>query len=119
MYSIFTLGTAGAGKSLLTSIIAPWYAEKGSDVLIVNLDPGVKALPYNPDIDIRDFIDIDELMNQYQLGPNGALILASDLIATKIGEIRDEIHKASPDYVFLIRRVKLNFFLIEKVVIIS
>ena len=100
MYSIITLGKAGAGKSLLTSIIAPWYAEKGSDVLIVNLDPGVKALPYNPDIDIRDFIDIDELMNQYQLGPNGALILASDLIATKIGEIRDEIHKASPDYVF-------------------
>jgi len=100
MHSIFTLGTAGAGKSLLTSIIAPWYAERGSDVLIVNLDPGVKSLPYNPDIDIRDFINIEELMIQYQLGPNGALILASDLIATKIGEIRDEIHNAAPDYVF-------------------
>ena len=100
MYSIFLTGTAGSGKSLLTSRIAPWYADRGSDVIIVNLDPGATSLPYDPDVDIRNYIDIDQLMEKYQLGPNGSLILAADLTATKLMEIEEEIASLNPDYAF-------------------
>lgn len=110
MYAIFLTGTAGSGKSLLTSILAPWYTEKGSTVITVNLDPGVISLPYAPDVDIRDYIDIDELMERYQLGPNGALILSADMIATKLPEIQEQIDSLNPDYAIIDTPGQLELF---------
>ena len=92
----FITGTAGSGKSLLTGALKEWYVNRGEDAIAVNLDPGVVDLPYEPDVDIRDRIQLQEVMQEYGLGPNGALILAADLAATKLGEIQDEIdsHRA-------------------------
>ncbi|MCS4537819.1 MAG: ATP/GTP-binding protein [Thaumarchaeota archaeon] len=110
MHAIFLAGTAGSGKSLLTSILGPWFVEKGSSSIIVNLDPGVISLPYTPDVDIRNYINIEELMEQYQLGPNGALILSSDMIATKLPEIQEEIDSFDPDYAIIDTPGQLELF---------
>ncbi len=101
MKSIFIVGTAGSGKSLLTSKIYEYYTGNGAFAAILNLDPGVETLPYACDVDVRDHVDIVSLMKQYELGPNGALIMANDLIATKIDAIRDEVDKANPDYLLV------------------
>jgi GTPase SAR1 family protein len=98
---IFVAGTAGSGKSLLTSALRDWYARKSANVITVNLDPGVLNLPYQPDVDIRDLIDFEEVMQTYKLGPNGALILAADLIATRLAEIQDQIESMGPDHVIV------------------
>ena len=110
MYSIFITGTAGSGKSLLTSVLVPWFVEKGSNVITVNLDPGVISLPYNPDVDIRDYINIDDLMERYQLGPNGALILSADMVATRLPEIQEEIDEIGPDYAIIDTPGQLELF---------
>lgn len=101
MKSIFIVGTAGAGKSLLTSKIYEYYTRNGAFAAILNLDPGVETLPYACDVDVRDHVDIVSIMKQYGLGPNGALIMANDLIATKIDAIQDEIDKVNPDYLLV------------------
>lgn len=101
MKVIFVAGTAGAGKSLLSSKIQEYYTANGAFTAILNLDPGVISLPYTPDIDIRDFVDIVTIMKQYNLGPNGALMMASDLIASKIDEIQKEADKVNPDYLIV------------------
>ncbi|MCH8324537.1 MAG: ATP/GTP-binding protein [Thaumarchaeota archaeon] len=101
MKSIFIVGTAGAGKSLLTSKIYEYYTRNGAFAAILNLDPGVETLPYACDVDVRDHVDIVSIMKQYELGPNGALIMANDLIATKIDAIQDEVDKANPDYLLV------------------
>jgi GPN-loop GTPase len=98
MRAIFLTGTAGSGKSTLCSVLGPWYSDKGSTVAMVNLDPGVQELPYEPDIDIRDFIDLSTIMQNYQLGPNGALIMAADLVATRINDIQESLESINPDY---------------------
>ena len=100
MNSIFLTGTAGSGKSQLTSILTDSFIQNEKEVIAVNLDPGVNNLPYSADIDIRDFISINEIMEKYNLGPNGAVILAADLITSKIDEINDTIQTYNPDYVF-------------------
>ena len=100
MNSIFLTGTAGSGKSQLTSRLTDSFIQNDKEVIAVNLDPGVNNLPYSADIDIRDFINITEIMEKYNLGPNGAVILAADLIASKIDEINDTIQTYNPDYVF-------------------
>ncbi len=101
MKSIFIEGTAGSGKSLLSSKIAEYYTQNGAFTAILNLDPGVESLPYTCDIDVRDHIDIVSIMKQYELGPNGALIMANDLIASKIDDLQDEIGKVNPDYLIV------------------
>lgn len=87
----FVTGTAGSGKSLLTSALKNWYVNRGEDAIAVNLDPGVVDLPYEPDVDVRDRIQLQAVMEDYGLGPNGALIFAADLMATKVGEMTEEI----------------------------
>ena len=101
MKAIFVTGTAGSGKSMLTSKILEYYQTNGVFASVLNLDPGVESLPYRPDVDVRDYVDIVQIMQQYDLGPNGSMIMANDLIATKIEDIQNEIHGVNPDYLIV------------------
>jgi GPN-loop GTPase len=98
---IFVAGTAGSGKSLLTNALKSWYVNRGEDAIAVNLDPGVVDLPYEPDVDIRDRIQLQQVMEDYQLGPNGALILAADLTATRMSEIQEDIDSFKAENVII------------------
>jgi GTPase SAR1 family protein len=97
----FIIGTAGSGKSLFTAALSEWLKMSKQDVAVVNLDPGALKLPYSPDVDVRNYVDVGDLMEKYCLGPNGALILAADLIADEIGNIADEIEDAHADLVLV------------------
>ncbi|HVX02712.1 MAG TPA: ATP/GTP-binding protein [Nitrososphaera sp.] len=99
--AVFVTGTAGSGKSLLTSRLVQWYRDTGAYPVTLNLDPGAITLPYEPDIDVRSYIDIGTLMESYGLGPNGALVMASDLVATKLNELQEEVNEANPDYLIV------------------
>ena len=101
MNAIFITGTAGSGKSLLTSRLLQWYINRKSFPISINLDPGVVNLPYRPDVDVRDFIDVRALMETYNLGPNGSVVMATDMIATRIDEIQDEVNNLNPDYILI------------------
>lgn len=101
MKTIFIAGTAGSGKSLLTSKLNEYYAKNGAFTAVLNLDPGVENLPYTCDVDVRDYVGIVSIMNNYDLGPNGALIMANDLIASKIDEIQNEVNRVNPDYLIV------------------
>jgi len=98
---VFLIGTAGSGKSLLTASFADWLKLQKQDVAILNLDPGVLTMPYTPDIDIRDFVDLGRLMEEYSLGPNGALLMAADLIADEASEIGEELESLQSDIVLV------------------
>ena len=100
-YSVFIVGMAGSGKSTLTAAYLEWLKAGEQDVIAANMDPGATALPYNPDIDARQYVDVQKLMLDYQLGPNGALIMASDLLADHMEEMREEIDAANPDVVLV------------------
>jgi GTPase SAR1 family protein len=97
----FIIGTAGSGKSLFTAALSEWLKMSKQDVAVVNLDPGVLKLPYSPDVDVRNYVDVGDLMEKYGLGPNGALILAADLIADEIGNLTEEIEDAHADLVLV------------------
>jgi GTPase SAR1 family protein len=93
----FIVGTAGSGKSLLTSAYSEWLKLSDQNVALLNLDPGVITLPYTPDVDIREFVSVTKIMNEYKLGPNGALIMAADLIADQVETINLAIQEVDAD----------------------
>ncbi len=101
MKTIFISGTAGSGKSLLTSRLYEYYTKNGAFAAVLNLDPGVENLPYTCDVDVRDFVDYASIMQKYDLGPNGALIMANDLIASKIDNVQNEVNRVNPDYLIV------------------
>src|SRR5713226_9883116 len=101
MKTIIMVGTAGSGKSLLASKIFDYYTRNGAFVGMLNLDPGVENLPYTCDVDVRDYVDLVSIMRQYDLGPNGAMIMASDLIASKIDDLQRDVDNVNPDYLII------------------
>lgn len=101
MHFVFLLGTAGSGKSTLTQVLSDKLSDWDFNVATVNLDPGVLWLPYSPDVDLREYIDIDAVMREYQLGPNGALVATVDMSINKVSEIKEELDKLNPDVVLV------------------
>ncbi|MHA2393714.1 MAG: ATP/GTP-binding protein [Promethearchaeota archaeon] len=106
------MGTAGSGKSTLTGEIKNYVVNRDPEIsaITLNLDPGVKILSYNPDIDIRDYIVLEEVMDQYSLGPNGGMILASDLMVNYLDDLKDEIDEYNPDWIFVDTAGQLELF---------
>lgn len=94
---IFIIGTAGSGKSLLTASFTKWLKMTGQDSITINLDPGALTLPYTPEIDIRDYFKVEEIMERYGLGPNGALLVAADQIADEAHRLGEAIEDLKPD----------------------
>ncbi len=101
MLIVFIIGTAGSGKSLLTASLNEWLKVGKQKTATVNLDPGVLTLPYVPDIDVRNYINVNELMEKYGLGPNGALLMAADLIAEESQRLGSEIQDLKSDVVIV------------------
>lgn len=110
MSTVFIIGTAGSGKSKLTAAFSEWLRASNQDVATVNLDPGVLTLPYSPEIDVRNYVDIRNLMEEHGLGPNGALIIAADLIADNIVQISKEIEELQSDIVLVDTSGQMELF---------
>lgn len=87
-----------------------WLDDSGVDAIIVNMDPGADALPYEPDIDIREWISLDEVMQEYSLGPNGAQVVAADLMAVNIRKMMEVLSTYKSDYVLVDTPGQLELF---------
>lgn len=63
---IITIGMAGAGKSTFVQRINSYLHSKEppSPPYILNLDPAVTSTNFEPNIDIRDTVDYQEVMKQ-------------------------------------------------------
>lgn len=110
MFVVFIIGTAGSGKSQLTATFGEWLKMSKQDVVTVNLDPGVSVLPYSPEIDVRDYVDIGSLMEERGLGPNGALVMAADLIADQVEKLSKEIEELQSDIVLVDTSGQMELF---------
>jgi len=92
--NLIILGTAGSGKSALTATFGKWIKQNTDrSVAYINLDPGSDYVPFEPDFDIRDYFTIARIMRDENLGPNGAMVRASELLSAKAAEFAKAINK--------------------------
>jgi GPN-loop GTPase len=99
--TIYFTGTAGAGKTSLVLAFAEWMRSAGYDATIVNLDPGSEAPENEADIDIREWVRLVDLQSEYGLGPNGAQVVAADMIALKVFEVKQAVQEEKADYILI------------------
>ncbi len=98
----FFVGCAGTGKSTLTGMYLEWLNDQPElNAIAVNFDPGAIRLPYKADVDIRDYIRIEDVMEEYKLGPNGALVASTDLTINFLTEIKQEINEFRPNHILI------------------
>jgi len=84
---------AGSGKTtLMQRLNAHLHAEQ-RPYYMVNLDPAVLETPFGANIDIRDTVNYREVMKQYSLGPNGGILTALNLFATRFEQVLGLINK--------------------------
>ena len=93
MSFVFLIGPAGSGKTTMTKTLLEYLRESGEKVSAVNLDPGVVYLPYRPDYDVREIVELRELMLREKLGPNGGLLRAHEIMLANIDKIVKRIRE--------------------------
>mgnify|MGYP002759424108 FL=1 len=116
--SVIVIGMAGSGKSTFVSRLtshlgrlateAAPSAEAGAEgaptrPYVINIDPAVSSLGYSPSVDIRDTVDYSQVMDQYNLGPNGGILTALNLFTTKFDQVLEIVERRanSIDHVVL------------------
>ncbi|GAO18692.1 uncharacterized protein UV8b_00051 [Ustilaginoidea virens] len=96
--AIVCVGMAGSGKTTFMQRINAHLHGKKQPPYVINLDPAVLNVPFDPNIDIRDSVNYEEVMRQYNLGPNGGILTSLNLFATKVDQIVHLLEKrAKPD----------------------
>jgi len=114
MIFIYMVGTAGSGKSSMTAAFHDWCLRQEFDAITVNLDPGVDELPYTPHVDVREWISLQDVMQEYGLGPNGAQVVCADEVALNAGEVERRISEFRSDYVLLDTPGQLELFVFRR-----
>ncbi|HKW42990.1 MAG TPA: ATP/GTP-binding protein [Thermoplasmata archaeon] len=108
--NLYFLGTAGSGKSTMVYAFQMWMNSQGFDCITVNLDPGAESLQYAPDLDVRDYVNLEEIMAEQGLGPNGAQVAAADLVALNAKELADVLETFQTNYVLIDTPGQLELF---------
>jgi GPN-loop GTPase len=114
MQYIYFVGTAGSGKSSLVYAFKEWMTLQGFDCITVNLDPGAEDVPYDIDVDIRDWVKVNEVMEEYGLGPNGAQVVCADLMAMNAKDMAESIEKFKTNYVLIDTPGQIELFAFRK-----
>lgn len=95
---VMFLGPAGSGKTSLTAKFGEWLEGEGFRVAYINLDPGCLSLPYEPGFDVRSYFTVMGLMESENLGPNGAMVKASELMEENMDKFLREVEKLDGEF---------------------
>lgn len=96
--TILCIGMAGSGKTTFMQRLNSHLRSKETPPYVINLDPAVLKIPYGANIDIRDSVKYKKVMENYNLGPNGAIVTSLNLFSTKIDQVLSLVEKKSDRY---------------------
>lgn len=67
----------------------------------VNLDPAAEDFAFEPDIDIKDLISLEDVMEEMSLGPNGGLIYCFEFLMENLDFLTDPLEEVTEDYLIV------------------
>lgn len=100
-YAVFVTGPAGAGKSTFCSALITHAQTLGRTVHLFNLDPAAEKFDYEPTIDIRELISLNDVMDELEFGPNGGLVYCFEYLLNNLDWLDDELGDYDSDYLII------------------
>jgi GTPase SAR1 family protein len=91
------MGPAGSGKSTYCSALQEHCKMLGRTVHVANLDPAAEHFSYDVAFDVKELITVDDVMQELELGPNGALIYCMEFLLEQMDWLKDKLEEFCDD----------------------
>lgn len=101
-FGVLVMGPAGAGKTTFCSALIQYLRNNRRHCFYVNLDPAADAFVYEPDIDIKELISLEDVMEEMELGPNGGLIWCFEYLLQNLDFLTEPLENVSEDVLIII-----------------
>ncbi|KAK2624759.1 hypothetical protein QTJ16_005952 [Diplocarpon rosae] len=101
-FGVLVMGPAGAGKSTFCSALMTHLRNNRRSCFYVNLDPAADEFTHEPDLDIKDLISLEDVMEEMGLGPNGGLIYCFEFLMENLDFLTEALDPLSEEYLIII-----------------
>ncbi|XP_002823778.4 GPN-loop GTPase 3 isoform X1 [Pongo pygmaeus] len=100
-YAQLVMGPAGSGKSTYCATMVQHCEALNRSVQVVNLDPAAEHFNYSVMADIRELIEVDDVMEDDSLrfGPNGGLVFCMEYFANNFDWLENCLGHVEDDYI--------------------
>mmetsp|Transcript_28066 Transcript_28066/g.74229 ORF Transcript_28066/g.74229 Transcript_28066/m.74229 type:complete len:270 (+) Transcript_28066:126-935(+) len=89
-FAQFVMGPAGCGKSTYCATIQEHFrVSLRRNCRVINLDPAAESFSYDCEVDVRELISVDDVMEELNYGPNGGLVYAMEYIVENMSWLED------------------------------
>ncbi|PWN52449.1 hypothetical protein IE53DRAFT_326640 [Violaceomyces palustris] len=87
------IGSPGSGKTTYCHGMYQFLKALGRPVKVVNLDPANVNLPYPCHVDLNQLITVKDVMEEYELGPNAAMIYCVEYLEKNLDWLMQRLFK--------------------------
>ncbi|KAG0649772.1 GPN-loop GTPase 3 [Hyphodiscus hymeniophilus] len=101
-FGVLVMGPAGAGKSTFCSALLTHCQNNRRSCFYVNLDPAAEAFTHEPDLDIKELISLEDVMEEMGLGPNGGLIYCFEFLMENLDFLTEALDPLTEEYLIII-----------------
>ncbi|MES1915554.1 MAG: hypothetical protein MHM6MM_007480 [Cercozoa sp. M6MM] len=100
-YAQLVMGPAGSGKSTYCLAMQEHFQASNRVVHVMNLDPAAEQFRYQPSLDIRDLISLDDACEELGLGPNGGLVFCMEYLVQHLEWLDEVVDNYADDYLLI------------------
>lgn len=100
-YAQLVMGPAGSGKSTFCQHIQTHCTNMRRTVHVVNLDPAAEHFTYQPSVDVRELITLDDVAEELKYGPNGGLVYCMEFLVNNLEWLEEQLGSFEEDYLII------------------
>lgn len=100
-FGVMVMGPAGAGKSTFCASLITHLNLNRRSCFYVNLDPAAESFEHQPDLDIKDLISLEDVMEEMGLGPNGGLIYCFEFLMENLDFLTEGLDSLTEEYLII------------------
>ncbi|KAI1244480.1 hypothetical protein MGN70_014352 [Eutypa lata] len=101
-FGVMVMGPAGAGKSTFCAALITHLQLNRRSSFYINLDPAAESFEHTPDLDIRELISLEDVMEEMGLGPNGGLIYCFEFLMENLDFLTDALESLTEEYLIIV-----------------
>lgn len=85
------IGPPGSGKSTFCNGLQQFMKAISRPCSVANLDPANDNIPYDAAFDVREIVNVEEVMEREELGPNGGVLWAMEEVEGNLGWLDERL----------------------------